>query len=125
MYYVFHSQAVIDNQHAMKDLMARLTERVEVVSAACEEAGSEGARTRIDNFVRYVLEYELSSNLISLSVLVREAVKLHTLSCKATWKQILENEQDAGAVKDTIQTIDESLKTFQVGIHDSQIDYVQ
>ena len=54
------------------------------------------------------------SDLILPRTLIEEVIELQKLSAKATWKQILENEQDATSVKDIIQRIDESLKTFQV-----------
>jgi hypothetical protein len=59
-------------------------------------------------------------DLISCRILDREANRLHKLREKATWKQILENEQDAKAVEDIIQRVDEALLTFQVCRHSSQ-----
>ena len=56
-----HSQAVVDNKSAMKELMEHLTYRVEVVSKACKEAESEASRNRISEFVRYVLQDRLFS----------------------------------------------------------------
>jgi hypothetical protein len=59
-------------------------------------------------------------NLISCRVLGREANELHKRREKATWKKILENEQDAKAIQDTIQRIDEALQAFQVCRRNSQ-----
>ena len=45
----------------MKELMERLTRRVEIVSKACKEAESEAARDRISEFVWYVHQDRLFS----------------------------------------------------------------
>ena len=49
------TQAVSDNNDAMKGLMVQLVERVRVMSKACKDAESDEAKERIDGFIRYDL----------------------------------------------------------------------
>ena len=44
-----------------------------------------------------------------------EAAKLEKMSSKATWRKILENEEDRTAIKESFERIDEYREDFQVG----------
>lgn len=54
------------------------------------------------------------SVLISCRILIDKVLKLSQMSERATWKKILENEEDKGKIAENFKQIDEHTKNFYV-----------
>ena len=74
-----------------------------------------GSEDLTKDFAKYVECYLfLSSKLMLCRKLVNKLSELKKMSQKATWKKILENEQDKSQINGIFKYIDEQTKTFQV-----------
>ncbi|KAF8327521.1 hypothetical protein F5887DRAFT_1164142, partial [Amanita rubescens] len=95
------SEAISDNNRAMKALMVKLIDRVKVMSEACNDAQSSEAKKRIDEFI---------------GVLVHDCNKVQKLRTDPSWKKVLTNEEVTKKIQGIIQGMDQALAMFQVKV---------
>ena len=57
------------------------------------------------------------SVLILCRILIDNVLELSKMSRRATWKKLLENEEDKKKIADTFKQIDEQTKNFHVRSH--------
>ena len=55
-----------------------------------------------------------ASVLISCRILINKVLELNKMVERATWKRILENEEDKTKIEETFKHIDEHTKNFHV-----------
>ncbi|KAG6842661.1 hypothetical protein H0H87_011321, partial [Tephrocybe sp. NHM501043] len=72
-------QAVAENNDALKDIIARTEERLNIVAIVLAKEGDTVAHLMIQDFA---------------GILIDKILELHLMSNKATWKKILESDDD-------------------------------
>jgi hypothetical protein len=108
-------KAVIDNKDALEELVTRTGERLALVNTALVDEDEGVQREMIEHFSRYAQIYLLNiSVLILYRILIDNILELSNMSKRATWKNILESDEDKMKIKETFERIDEHTKNFHV-----------
>ena len=96
--------------------MTGTAERLAVVNMAWVSDAEEAvSREMIERFAGCAQCYLVNiSVLILCRILVDNVFELSKMSKKATWKKILESEEDKKKLTETFQRIDEHTKNFHV-----------
>ncbi|KAG6823257.1 hypothetical protein H0H87_012619, partial [Tephrocybe sp. NHM501043] len=92
-------QAVAENNDALKDIIARTEERLNIVAIVLAKEGDTVAHLMIQDFA---------------GILIDKILELHLMSNKATWKKILESDDDKTKISRMFKEIDERTKNFHV-----------
>ncbi|KAG5728461.1 hypothetical protein E4T56_gene19548 [Termitomyces sp. T112] len=91
--------AVSNNNQDLYDQITRTRERLTIVNEALINSKDESVEDVIQGFAGKLLE---------------KIIEIDKLSKKATWKKILENEQDKSEIDGIFKYIDEETKDFQM-----------
>jgi hypothetical protein len=96
--------------------VTRTAERLAVVNMALVNEDEAVPRKMIEHFSGCAqwLRRELSFFLISCRILIDNLLELIKISKRATWKKILESEEDKKKIAETFERIDEHTKNFHV-----------
>ena len=95
--------------------MIRTAERLDVVNMALVNEDEAVSREMIEHFVRCAQCYLMNiSVLIFCRILIDNVLELIKMSKRATWKKILESEEDKKKIAETFKRIDEHTKNFHV-----------
>ena len=106
---------MIDNKDALEELMTRTAERLDVVNVALMNDDETVSREMIERFARCAQSYFTNiSVLIFCRILIDNVLELIKMSKRATWKKILESEEDKKKIAETFKLIDEQTKNFHV-----------
>ncbi|KAG6809448.1 hypothetical protein H0H87_011892, partial [Tephrocybe sp. NHM501043] len=92
-----NEQDVAENNDALKDIIASTEERLNTVATALAKEGDTVAHAMIQDFA---------------GILIDKILKLHLMSNKATWKKILESDDDKTKISRMFKEIDEQTKNF-------------
>ncbi|KAG6823957.1 hypothetical protein H0H87_012810, partial [Tephrocybe sp. NHM501043] len=88
---------VADNNDALKNVIASTVERLNVVAAGLPEESETDVRIIIEDFAR---------------TLIKKILELHSMSTKATWKKILETDDNKKKIEQMFKEVDEQTKNF-------------
>jgi hypothetical protein len=95
--------------------VTRTAERLAVVNTALVDEDEAVPRKMIEHFAGYAQCYLLSiSVLILCRILIDNVLELSKMSKRATWKKILDNEEDKKKIAEIFERIDEHTKNFHV-----------
>ena len=95
--------------------MTRTVERLAVVNMALMNEDEAVSREMIEHFAGCGQCYFVNiSVLIFCRILIENVLKLSKMSERATWKKLLESEEDKKKIADTFRLIDEHTKNFYV-----------
>ena len=95
--------------------MTRTAERLAVVNIALMNEDEAVSREMIEQFAGCAQCYLVNiSVLILCRMLIDNVLELSKMSKRATWKKILESEEDRKKIEDTFKRIDEHTKNFHV-----------
>ena len=95
--------------------MTRTAERLVVVNTALVDEDEAVPRKMIEHFAGCVQCYLLNiSVLILCRMLIDNVLELNKILKRATWKKILESEEDKKKIAETFERIDEHTKNFHV-----------
>ena len=95
--------------------MTRTAERLSVVNMALTNEDEAVSREMIERFAGCAQSYLVNvSVLILCRILIDNVLELSKMSKRATWKRILENEEDKKKIVETFKQIDELTKNFHV-----------
>ncbi|KAF8324631.1 hypothetical protein F5887DRAFT_279974 [Amanita rubescens] len=93
--------AVKDNRGAIEKLIIQTAERLLAVDEAVGQGIPDSAKPRMKAFAG----------------ILREGIgRLEKMASKGTFRRVLENEADKGAIEDIFKEIDQATKTFQLDI---------
>ena len=99
----------------MEELVTRTAERLAVVNMALMIEDEAVSREMIERFAGCARCYVVNFTVLMLyRILIDYVVELSKMSKRATWKKILENEEDKKKITDTFKRIDEHTKNFHV-----------
>ncbi|KAG6810247.1 hypothetical protein H0H87_011246 [Tephrocybe sp. NHM501043] len=90
---------VAENNDTLKDIIASTEERLNTVATALAKEGDTVTHAMIQDFA---------------GILIDKILKLHLMSNKATWKKILESDDDKTKISRMFKEIDEQTKNFHV-----------
>ncbi|KAG6828109.1 hypothetical protein H0H87_002933, partial [Tephrocybe sp. NHM501043] len=90
-------QDIADNNDALKEIMSSTGERLELVAAALAKEGDAVSHEMIEQFA---------------ATLIKKILELHLMSTKATWKKIIESDDDKKKISHVFKEIDEQTKNF-------------
>ena len=95
--------------------MIRTAERLVVLNTALMNEDEAASREMIERFAGCALCYIVNiSVLILCRILIDNVLELSKMSNRATWKRILESEEDKKTIADIFKKIDEHTKNFHV-----------
>ena len=95
--------------------MTRTADRLSVVNMALMNEDEAVSREMIEHFARCAQCYLMNiSVLIFCRILINNVLELIKMSKRATWKKILESEEDKKKIAETFKRIDEHTKNFHV-----------
>ena len=95
--------------------MTRTADRLSVVNMALMNEDEAVSRETIERFAGYAQCYLVNiSVLILCRILIDNVIQLSKMSKRATWKKILESEEDKKKIAETFKLIDEQTKNFHV-----------
>ena len=95
--------------------MTRTAERLAVVNKALMNEDEAVSRQMIERFSGYAHCYLVNIlALILRRVLIDQVLELSKMSTRATWKKILESEEDKKKMGEIFKQIDEHTKNFHV-----------
>ena len=95
--------------------MTRTAERLAVVNVALMNEDEAVSREMIKQFAGCAQCYLVNiSVLILCRILIDNVLELSKMSNRATWKRILESEEDKKTIADIFKKIDEHTKNFHV-----------
>ena len=95
--------------------MTRTAERLAVVNMALMNKDEAVSREMIERFAGCALCYLVNiSVLILYRILIDNVLELSKMSKRATWKKILESEEDKKKIGEIFNQIDEHTKNFYV-----------
>ena len=95
--------------------MTRTAERLNVVNMALMNENEAVSREMIDRFARCAQCHLVDiAVLIFCRILIDNVLELSKMSKRATWKKILESEEDMKKISKTFKRIDEHTKNFYV-----------
>ena len=95
--------------------MTRTAERLAVVNMALMNEDEAVSREMIERFSGCAQCYLVNiSILIFCRILIDNVLELSKMSKRATWKKILENEEDKKKIAEIFNQIDEHTKNFYV-----------
>ena len=95
--------------------MTRTAERLAVVNTTLVDEDEAVSREVIERFAGCAQYYLLKvSVLILCRTLIDNVLELSKMSKRATWKRILESEEDKKKIAETFKRIDEHTKNFHV-----------
>ena len=95
--------------------MTRTAERLAVVNMALMNEEEAVSREMIERFAGYAQCYlVIISVLILCRMLIDNVLELKKMSKRATWKKILESEEDKKKIGEIFKQIDEHTKNFYV-----------
>ena len=99
----------------MEELVTRTAERLAVVNMALMNEDEAILRDMIVRFAGCAQCYVVNiSVLILCRILIDNVLELSKMSKRATWKKVLESEEDKKMIAETFQQIDEHTKNFHV-----------
>ncbi|KAG6815174.1 hypothetical protein H0H87_004417, partial [Tephrocybe sp. NHM501043] len=90
-------QDVAENNDALKDIIARTEDRLNTVATALAKEDDTVAHAMFHDFA---------------GILIDKILELHLMSKKATWKKILESDDDKTKISRMFKEIDEQTKNF-------------
>ncbi|KAG6851632.1 hypothetical protein H0H87_000212, partial [Tephrocybe sp. NHM501043] len=90
-------QDVAENNDALKDTIASTEERLNTVTTTLAKEDDTVAHAMIQDFA---------------GILIDKMIELHLMSNKATWKKILESNDDKTKISRMFKEIDEQTKNF-------------
>ncbi|KIJ53753.1 hypothetical protein M422DRAFT_775760, partial [Sphaerobolus stellatus SS14] len=93
--------AVVDNKSDLKNQVTRTVNRLDIVNNASVKAEVGAVKDRLLAFAEK---------------LIKEAIMLQQMSKNATWKKILDNEEDKNKIAGSFKRIDEYTKDFHLDI---------
>ncbi|KAG6810211.1 hypothetical protein H0H87_011263, partial [Tephrocybe sp. NHM501043] len=96
-----NEQDVAENNDALKDTIASTEERLNTVTTTLAKEDDTVAHAMIQDFA---------------GILIDKILKLHLMSNKATWKKILESDDDKTKISRMFKEIDEQTKNFHLKI---------
>ncbi|KAG6823825.1 hypothetical protein H0H87_000255, partial [Tephrocybe sp. NHM501043] len=88
---------VVDNNDALKDIIFATEARLNIVAAALAKEGDTVSHEMIEHFA---------------GTLIKKILELDLMSNKATWKKILESDDDKQKISRMFKEIDEQTKNF-------------
>ena len=95
--------------------MTRTAERLSVVNMALTNEDEAVSREMIERFAGCAQSYLVNVLVLILRrILIDNVLELSKMSKRATWKRILENEEDKKKIVETFKQIDEHTKNFHV-----------
>ena len=95
--------------------MTRTAERLAVVNLALTNEEEAVSREMIERFAGCAQFYLANiSVLILCRILIDNVIELSKILKRATWKKILENEEDKKKIAEIFKQIDEHTKNFHV-----------
>jgi hypothetical protein len=97
----------------------RTAERIDVVNMALvNEDDSEAVpRKMIEHFAGCAQFYLVNISVLMLCrILIHNVLELSKMSKRATWKKVLESEEDKKKIAETFERIDEHTKNFHVSL---------
>ncbi|KAG6843977.1 hypothetical protein H0H87_011139, partial [Tephrocybe sp. NHM501043] len=92
---------VAENNDALKDIMTNTEKRLDTVATELTKEGDTVANAMIQDFA---------------GTLIEKILELHLMSTKATWKKILESDDDKTKISRMFKEIDEQTKNFHLKI---------
>ena len=99
----------------MEELVTGTAERLAVVNIALMNEEEAVSREMIERFAGCAQCYFVNiSVLILCRILIDNVLELSKMSKRATWKKILETEEDKKKIAETFKQIDEHTKNFHV-----------
>jgi hypothetical protein len=99
----------------LEELVTRTAERLAVVNMALMNEDEAVSREMIEHFAGCAQCYLLTiSVLILCRILIDNVLELSKMSKRATWKKILESEEDKKKIAEIFKRIDEHTKNFHV-----------
>ena len=95
--------------------MTRTAERLAIVNMALMKEDEAVSREMIEHFAGCAQCYLVNfSVLIKCRILIDNVLDLSKMLKRATWKKILESEEDKKKIAETFKQIDEHTKNFHV-----------
>ena len=95
--------------------MTRTAERLAVVNIALMNEDEAVSREMIERFAGCAQCYLVNISVLILSrILIDNVLELSKMSKRATWKKILESEEDKKKIGEIFKQIDEHTKNFYV-----------
>ena len=95
--------------------MTRTAERLVVVNMALMDEDEVVSREMIERFAGCAQCYLVNILVLTLCrLLIDNVLELSKMSKRATWKKILESDEDKKTVEDIFKKIDEHTKNFHV-----------
>ena len=95
--------------------MTRTAERLAIVNMALMKEDEAVSREMIEHFAGCAQCYLVNfSVLIMCRILIDNMLELSKMSKRATWKKILESEEDKKKIGEIFKQIDEHTKNFHV-----------
>jgi hypothetical protein len=95
--------------------VTRTAERLVVVNMALVNEDEAVPREMLEHFSGCAQCYLVNISVLILSrILIDSVLELSKISKRATWKKILESEEDKKKIAETFKRIDEHTKNFHV-----------
>ena len=95
--------------------MTRTAERIAVVNLALMNEDEAVSREMIECFAGCAQCYLVNISVLNLCrMLLDNVLELSKMSKRATWKKILQSEEDKKKIAETFKRIDEHTKNFHV-----------
>ena len=99
----------------MEELVTGIAERLAVVNIALMNEEEAVSREMIERFAGCAQYYLVNISVLILGrMLIDNVLELSEMSKRATWKKILETEEDKKKIAETFKQIDEHTKNFHV-----------
>ena len=100
----------------MEELVTRTAERLAVVNMALMKEDEAVSREMIERFAGCAQCYVVNISILILlfRILIDNVLELSKMLKRATWKKILESEEDKKKIAKTFKQIDEHTKNFHV-----------